>query len=236
VTVAIPTRPAEGLPLDFPAEPAVARPSGALWAPAQGALVVADLHLGKTERMARRGGALLPPYEVVETLARLEAEVAALSPAVVACLGDSFDDDAAAEALEDAARARLAGLAAGRRWVWIAGNHDPAPRGLPGETAAELRLGGLHLRHIARAGPAAGEVSGHLHPKAALRLRGRRIARRCFVADRARIVLPAFGAYAGGLDACDAAFDALFPGPALALLLGPRLVAAPRSALSPRGA
>ncbi len=235
MTLAIPSRPVDGLPLDFPPEPVVARPSGALWAPALVMLAVADLHLGKAERMARRGGALLPPYEAAETLARLEAEVAALDPAVVVCLGDSFDDDDAAAALDPVARARLAGLAAGRRWIWIAGNHDPAPQGLPGETAPALRIGGLDLRHIGRAGDSPGAVSGHLHPKATLRLRGRRIARRCFLADRARIVLPAFGAYTGGLDACDPVFDALFPGSALALLLGQRLVAAPRAALSPRG-
>ena len=226
---AILSRPADGLTLDFPAEPLVARPSGALWAPALGALLVADLHLGRSERTARRGGALLPPYETAETLTRLEAEVAAVDPRVVVSLGDSFDDDAAAAALGAEAGARLARLAAGRRWVWIAGNHDPAPRGLPGETAATLRLGGLTLRHIGAPGAGPGEVSGHLHPKATLALRGRRIVRRCFLADRARIVLPAFGAYAGGLDACDPAFDALFPGPALALLqLAPHHLAGAR--------
>lgn len=235
-TIHAPLREADGLQLDFPPALLVARPSGALWAPRIGLLAVADLHLGRSERAARRGGALLPPYETAETLARLSAEVAALRPHVVACVGDSFDDDAAATALHDGERARLAALAEGRRWVWITGNHDPRPAGLPGETTAELTVGTLTLRHIAARDAAPGEISGHYHPKATLTLRGRRIARRCFLHDRARVILPAFGAYVGGLDAVDAVFDPLLAANARALLLGARITAAPRAALTPRGA
>ena len=104
-----------------------ARASGALWWPDERLLCVADLHLGKSERLARRGGALLPPYETAETLDRLAAEIAALAPARVVCLGDSFDDSAAGAALAPDQAARLYALAAGREWIWIAGNHDPAP-------------------------------------------------------------------------------------------------------------
>jgi DNA ligase-associated metallophosphoesterase len=217
-----------------PAGLALARPSGALWLPAAGLLVVSDLHLGKAERLARRGGALLPPYETAETLARLAAEVDALGPATVLCLGDSFDDLRAAEALDEAARETLARLAAGRRWVWAAGNHDPAPLDLPGAHAAEWREGPFTFRHIAAEGAAPGEVSGHYHPKAVLAARGRRVRRRCFLADSRRIILPAFGAYTGGLDATDAAFDALLGPEARALLLGRKVIAAPRSALASR--
>ena len=120
-----------------------ARASGALWWPAERLLCVADLHLGKSERLARRGGTLLPPYETAETLDRLAAEIAALAPARVVCLGDSFDDCAAGAALAPADAARLTALMAGRDWIWIAGNHDPGAAGArrppPGRARASAR-------------------------------------------------------------------------------------------------
>ena len=111
-----------------------ARASGALWWPEERLLCVADLHLCKSERLARRGGPLLPPYETAETLDRLAAEIAALAPAAVVCLGDSFDDCAAGAALDPDDAARLVALIAGRDWIWIAGNHDPAPSPCPAAT------------------------------------------------------------------------------------------------------
>lgn len=220
------------------AETLEARPSGALWWPSRRWLAVADLHLGKSERLARRGGPLLPPYETAETLRRLGDEIAALAPAAVICLGDSFDDEAAGEALPAEAAGRLAALAAGRRWIWIAGNHDPGPLSLPGEHRGELAEGVLTFRHEAAAeapGLGRGEVSGHWHPKARLCAGGRVLSRPCFVVSRAgRVVLPAFGAYTGGLDARAAPLRRLAP-EGLALLTGARVVAAPLSALSGRG-
>lgn len=195
-----------------------ALPSGALHWPAEGCLVVSDLHLGRSERYARRAGALLPPYEVEETLSRLDADIAAVAPRMVICLGDSFDD-AEAGALADREALWLARLMAGRRWVWIAGNHDPAPLALAGEHRADLTLGPLTFRHEARADPAGsalGEVSGHYHPK--VRLAGRAIP--CFLVDRARAILPAYGTYTGGLDTCDRAFGGLMGEGALAILTG----------------
>lgn len=204
-----------------------ARASGALWWAAERLLCVADLHLGKSERLARRGGALLPPYETAETLDRLAAEIAALAPAVVVCLGDSFDDAAAAAALSPADAARLAALAAGRDWVWIAGNHDPAPPPLPGTHLGELGRGGLVFRHEAAAGAAPGEVSGHFHPRLRLAARGRALARACFLHDARRLILPAFGAYAGGLRADHPALAALLAPPARAILTGAPCLAVP---------
>jgi hypothetical protein len=189
-----------------------ARASGALWWPAERLLCVADLHLGKAERVARRGGALLPPYETAETLDRLADEIRALAPARVVCLGDSFDDDAAALELTGAETARLTALMAGRDWVWIAGNHDPGPLALAGRHLAELSAGPLTFRHVAAGDTAPGEVSGHYHPKARFAGRNVSISRRCFLADGNRLILPAFGAYTGGM-ACDH--------PALAGLLAP---------------
>jgi hypothetical protein len=196
-------------------ETLIARPAGTLWWPARRLLAVADLHFGKSGRMARRAGTLLPPYETAETLARLAAEVAATDPAVVVAVGDTFDDDACVEEAAAETRAALARLAAGRRWVWVAGNHDPLPPGLAGEATGVHVDGSLTFRHIAD--PATrGEVSGHFHPKAHV---GRQ-SRPCFLADDARVILPAFGAYTGGLDCRAPALASLMAPEALAILTG----------------
>jgi len=223
------------LPLTLAGARLKALPSGALWWPEERILAVSDLHLGKSERLARRGGALLPPYETRETLQRLSDEIGRRKPAEVICLGDSFDDDAAAEGLDDAGRETLATLMAGRRWVWIAGNHDPAPIDIGGTALAEVRREGLVFRHIAatRGGTGGtGEVSGHYHPKALLTLKGRRIARACFVLGAGRLILPAFGAYVGGLSVRDPAIAGLVGPNATALLLGSGISAIPVASLS----
>ncbi|MBN2905156.1 MAG: ligase-associated DNA damage response endonuclease PdeM [Rhodobacteraceae bacterium] len=201
-------------------------PSGALWWGAAGVLVVSDLHLGKAERLARRGGALLPPYDTAETLSRLEGDIAATAPRVVICLGDSFDDDTAASTLAPDIATRLMQLAAGRRWIWIAGNHDPGPVALGGTALAEWQHGPLTFRHIARP-DARAEVSGHYHPKMRLNLAGRRVARPCFLADPSRVILPAYGAYTGGLALDAPVLDALMGPEAMAIVLGPRAHALP---------
>ncbi|MDW4548358.1 ligase-associated DNA damage response endonuclease PdeM [Defluviimonas sp. D31] len=191
-----------------------ALPSGALHWAAEGCLVVSDLHLGRSERYARRAGALLPPYEVDETLARLDADIAATGAGMVICLGDTFDDLRAAE-LGEAHALWLARLMAGRRWVWIEGNHDPGPVALGGEHRADLRLGPLTFRHVAETG-AGGEVSGHYHPKA--RLAGQ--ARPCFLVDRTRVIMPAYGTYTGGLNCSDPTLAGLMAPGARAVLTG----------------
>lgn len=201
----------------------VALPTGALWWPERRLLAVSDLHLGKSERTARRGFGLLPPYETEDTLARLDAQVAALAPATVLCMGDSFDDLAAAEALEERHALWLARLMAGRRWLWVEGNHDPGPLDLGGSHLAEHREGPLTFRHIAREGEVLGELSGHFHPKA--RVAG--TVRRCFLVDSRRLILPAFGTYTGGLYCDSGPLARLMGGDALALLLGQRVTAMP---------
>ena len=204
-----------------------ARPSGALFWPDRRWLIVADLHLGKSERMARRGGALLPPYEVAATLDRLQAEIAATAPDCVVSLGDGFDDDAAASALPDAVCARLAAMAEGRRWLWVSGNHDPGVpcARLPGEAWDEVR-DGLVLRHEAGQGP---DVSGHFHP--CVRLAGER--RRCFLIGAEHLILPAFGAYTGGLSCDDPALTALVP-EGIAVACGTRALPLPVGRIAPR--
>ena len=210
----------------FAGERLIARPSGALWWPAAGLLCVSDLHLGKSERIARNGGALLPPYEVIDTLDRLEADISACDPRVVVSLGDAFDDMAAVQAMVPEARDWIARLMTGRDWTWITGNHDPAPTGLGGHAASGLTCGALTFVHIAtEAGRH--EVSGHYHPKASLTLRGRPVSRPCFLRDETRLVLPAFGTYTGGLHSRDRALASLMAPGARAILAGIPMVEIP---------
>ena len=207
-----------------------ALPSGALYWRAQDLLCVSDLHLGKAERSSRRGAHPLPPYETRDTLSRLEADLQRTSATTVICLGDSFDDTAAAHALPEDARLWISTLQAGRRWIWIEGNHDPGPVDLGGDHRHELPRPPLTFRHIARPDQSA-ELSGHYHPKARLRLRGRNLARAAFLIDAHRVILPAYGTYTGGLYSDNAALSGLMGPDAVAVLTGPRLHAVPM----PRG-
>jgi len=194
--------------------------SGALFWPEQGWLLVADLHLEKGSAYARFGQ-LLPPYDTAATLTRLEAACARWCPRRVVCLGDSFHDAGAASRINAADGRRIAALAAGHDWIWISGNHDPAPPpGWGGVVMDVLHHGPLVLRHAAERAESAGEVSGHYHPKAVTHVRGRRLSARCFVSDGQRLVMPAFGAYAGGLNVLDPAIRHLFGREAFAWLLG----------------
>ncbi|MBB6308040.1 ligase-associated DNA damage response endonuclease PdeM [Xanthobacter tagetidis] len=186
-------------------------PSGALFLVEERALVVADMHLEKGSAFARRGQ-MLPPYDTAETLARLATLVARFGPRLIVALGDSLHDRWGAERIGAEARAALAALQAGRDFLWIAGNHDPEPHGLGGACAPGLDIGGVRLRHEPGTGltSGAGEICGHLHPVARVARRGRALRRRCFVTDGARMVLPAFGAYAGGLEVSAPAIAGLF--------------------------
>ena len=197
-----------------------ARGSGALYWPEHKLLCVSDLHLGKSERLARRGGASLPPYETHDTLSRLDAELAATQAQTVVCLGDTFDDREAVEALSDQEKLWITRLQAGRRWVWIEGNHDPGPLDTGGTHLAELPMYPLIFRHIAQLSQS-GEISGHYHPKARLRTKARSITRPCFLIDSDRVILPAFGTYTGGLHANDEVLSSLMREEALAVLTGP---------------
>lgn len=208
--------PCGGLALRVHGVSAVMRASGALWLPDAHALVAADLHLEKGSAYAARGQ-MLPPYDTRETLRRLAAEVAETGASMVVLLGDTFHDRRSEDRLAPGDADRLRELAAGRRLVWVVGNHDAdGPRTLPGEAVDDLSLAGLVLRHEPGPGPQPGELAGHLHPAARVAAPRGTVRRRCFITDGARVVLPAFGAYAGGLNVLDAAFAGLFARPPLA--------------------
>lgn len=198
--------------------------SGILYLPDHAAVLVADLHLEKGSARAARG-AFLPPYDTRETLARLERAIAPYAPRLLIALGDSFHDTAAPERLGPAERESLAALGRGRDLVWITGNHDAVlPATIGGSVVASLALDGIRLAHEPSAPGTAGfsapEICGHLHPAAKVRLRGRSVRRRAFARDARLLLMPAFGAYAGGLNVCDPAIAGLFPSGFRAHVLG----------------
>ncbi|GIX19736.1 ligase-associated DNA damage response endonuclease PdeM [Erythrobacter cryptus] len=178
----------------------------ALYWPAERALVVADLHLEKASWFAARGQ-MLPPYDSRDTLERLADAVRHTGARRVICLGDNFHDDAGALRLDAHCTGMLEALTRALDWVWITGNHDEAlPRGFGGTILPELELSGVTLRHEARRGESAPELSGHYHPKLRVNVRNRHIARPCAVLGRGaggaeRMILPAFGTLTGGMDA-----------------------------------
>ena len=182
--------------------------AGALFWEDERLLVVSDLHLEKGSSFAQRG-VLLPPFDTAATLARLGSLIARHDPRTVIALGDSFHDRDAHERLLPDDRDALSALQVRRDWIWISGNHDPAlPRDLGGTVADEVAFGPIMFRHEPTG--AVGEIAGHLHPKARVSTRGRSVERRCFASDGERAVMPAFGAYTGGLSIRDVAFAAIF--------------------------
>lgn len=193
--------------------------TGALFLPDHDTLLVADLHFEKGSSFARRG-MMLPPYDTRETLNALKGAIHQYDPRIVIALGDSFHDIGGPDRLGEEERAGLGAAQAGRDWIWVTGNHDHTlPDNIGGQVVAEMTLGPLILRHEPQAGEQS-EVAGHLHPVGKVVMRGRATRRRCFLTDGMRCVMPALGAYAGGLNACDAAFKPLFPKGFTAHLIG----------------
>ena len=209
-------------PLHLAGERLMLDPAGLLFWPGQKLLAVADLHFEKGSSLAARGAGLLPPYDTRETLLNLGNALRRYRPARLVLLGDSFHDPAGHTRLHPADAASLRHLLAGIEVTWVLGNHDPTPPGdLPGTATEELPLGPLRFRHEARPGRIPpGEVSGHFHPKGSMPTRCGPVTRPCFMADGWRLILPAFGAYTGGLEATDPALMALFPRGVRLFLLG----------------
>jgi hypothetical protein len=194
--------------------------AGALWWPEARTLVFADLHFEKGSAFAR-SGQMLPPYDTRTTLRRMGSLIARYSPGRVIALGDSFHDRNGPERLDESERDSLIRFGQAAEWIWIAGNHDPTPPAwLGGRICEEVAIGGLLFRHEPSPAPAAGEIAGHLHPCKHVVRRGRTIRRRCFASDGSRLVMPAFGAYAGGLDVRERAVRMLFGTNFISYVLG----------------
>lgn len=189
------------VPLSFAGRDFLAFPQGALFWPARRALIVADLHFEKASWFARFGQ-MLPPYDSLATLSDLEALITATQALELWCLGDSFHDVGGSARLTAHARQLCERLSGQLNWYWIVGNHDAGLAEPPcGAVLAEAEIDGLLLRHEADPHETRPELSGHFHPKLRVMLKGRRVARRCFVAAATKLILPAFGALTGGLDA-----------------------------------
>jgi len=201
-----------GYPLTFAGSDFVALANGALFCPAVSALILADLHLGKSERMARRGGALLPPFETRDTLERLQTAIRETSPEKLFLLGDVFDDDAARTALSPQDSAMWQDILSMTDCTILAGNHDP-------DAQQEAMIGAITLRHIATTGP---DISGHYHPKARLKT----ASRPAFMIGQDHLILPAFGTFTGGLDATDDVLTSLV-GRGIMILTGHKPLAVP---------
>ncbi|MGQ0672255.1 MAG: ligase-associated DNA damage response endonuclease PdeM [Hyphomicrobium sp.] len=184
--------------------------SGALYWPAENALIVADLHLEKGSAFARRG-VMLPPYDTRETLSRLAEAVDRFEARTVIALGDSLHDLGGGARMSEEDVETLKIIQEDRDWIWVTGNHDPElPERLGGHVCSEMTVNGLTLRHEPRRGRVAHEIAGHLHPAARVSLHGCAIRRPCFVGNGLRLILPAFGAFTGGLNVLDEAFEPLF--------------------------
>ncbi len=208
-------------PFELAGNELLADPAGIIWWEAEKCLIVADLHLEKGSSFARRGQ-MLPPYDTKATLARLQKSIDYWRPKTVISLGDAFHDNDASLRLPLAQRQQLGAMCKSLDWIWISGNHDPEPPvDLAGQVAESLSIGSLHFCHEPQIGARPGEVSGHLHPSAKIRIKGRSIRRRCFVASDKRLIMPSFGAYTGGLNVFHKAFGGLFEGREFyALMLG----------------
>lgn len=195
-------------------------PSGALWWEVRRTLVIADIHFEKGSFFARYG-VFLPPYDSRTMLARIAKLAHSYRPQRIIALGDSFHDAGAEFRLGAGEQSELKALIGAQEWIWVSGNHDPNPPvWLGGRHENELLDGNLQFRHDPGLVAIAGEVAGHLHPCHIVRHHGQAVRRRCFVSDGQRLVMPAFGAYAGGLDLRDDAFQRLFPESRRVYMLG----------------
>ncbi|MEG3155947.1 ligase-associated DNA damage response endonuclease PdeM [Sphingomonas sp. RB1R13] len=189
------------VPASFAGHDFLASGDGALSWPAQNALLVADLHLEKASWFARLGQ-FLPPYDSLATLTMLARDIDHSGATTLYCLGDSFHDRFGCDRLPDDARALLTELTSKIDWVWITGNHDAGfVDHCGGRIEEELTVDGIALRHEAVVGDPTPEISGHFHPKLRLHMKGRNVSRRCYVASETKLILPAYGALTGGLDA-----------------------------------
>ena len=188
----------------------IADQSGALFWPSEDALIIADMHLEKGSHFAARGQ-MLPPYDTRATLLALAAAIDKYEADNVIALGDSFHDADGPERMAPEDREILSIVQDDCDWYWVTGNHDPVlPDTIGGVILNELNVGGITLRHEPLPGPVTHEIAGHMHPAARISLYGHTLRRPCFVGNGRRLILPAFGAYTGGLNVLDAAFEPLF--------------------------
>jgi hypothetical protein len=189
-------------------------PLGAVYWRREETLIVSDLHFEKGSSFAARG-VMLPPYDTRTTLMRLAALIRRYAPKRVISLGDAFHDGGAEERMDEDDAVMLAALLREADWLWVLGNHDPEPPArFAAPCAQSVKIGALTFRHEpAEVAAEPGEIAGHLHPCARVVSEGRMLRRRCFAVGEARMIMPAMGAYTGGLNILDRAYQGLFASP-----------------------
>lgn len=202
-----------GMQIEFMGQTISLDPAGCLFWHEESLLLVSDLHLEKGSSFAARKNLFMPPYDTQATLESLALRIAEWQPKTVLSLGDSFHDDDAATRLPNSFKQHLSQLMEGRQWIWVSGNHDPSPpKDLGGEFCETLQIGSLNFCHEPKREYRQGEIAGHLHPASKIRQRGKAVRRRCFMGNENRMIMPAFGAFTGGLNVLDNAYDGLFEG------------------------
>ena len=200
-----------GMAINFMSNTLMLDPSGCLFWQEENLLVVSDLHLEKGSSFAAKKGLFIPPYDTQATLEALALSITHWQPKTVISLGDSFHDDDAARRLPNSYKQHLKQLMQGINWIWVSGNHDPSPpKNLGGTFCKEIQIGNLNFCHEPKLEFSSGEIAGHLHPSAKIRQRGKALRRRCFIGDEKRIIMPAFGAFTGGLNVLNDAYMNLF--------------------------
>lgn len=202
-----------GMEVNFMNNTFVLDPAGCLFWKEESLLLVSDLHLEKGSSFAAKKSLFIPPYDTQATLENLALRISYWQPKTILSLGDSFHDDDAATRLPNSYKQHLSQLMQGRDWIWVSGNHDPSPpKDLGGIFCEEIHIGNLNFCHEPKSEFKAGELAGHLHPCAKIKQRGRSVRRSCFIGDSTRMILPAFGAFTGGLNVLDLAYAELFKG------------------------
>lgn len=199
------------LAIGFGGETVVLDARGVLYLPQTSTLIVADLHLEKGSAIGR-AGSLIPPFDTIDTLARLEACIDDYQPTDLICLGDSLHDGNALARMNAADAAKITSLRRSiANWVWITGNHDPRPpAALAGQVHEQLKRRSVTLRHIPDKSLPGAQIAGHFHPKTAIRLGRHKLSGRCFLIGADLLIMPAFGAYTGGLRSDHASLRDIF--------------------------
>ena len=176
----------------------------ALWWPARGALVVADVHLGKGATF-RAAGIPIPRGSTTDDLARLDRALTRTGATALVILGDLFHARVGREA--PGTLAQVGGWRG--RWpeldvLLVRGNHDVGAGDPPTELGVRCvdepwTETPFAFRHHPAPDGSAYVLAGHIHPVVRLDARGGLRARLpAFVFGTRVALLPAFGSFTGG--------------------------------------
>lgn len=174
-------------------------PERAIWWPAQRAIILSDVHWGKSAHF-RKHGIPMPGSTQERDAGRLAAIIRRHDAAQLIIAGDLFHSRHNSE-VDDFSHWRS--LHAGLRIQFVMGNHDILPahfyQSLHFEVHREgLEIGPFYIAHddVPRAGRYT--IHGHLHPGVSMRGLGMKaVSLPCFCIGGHAMVLPAFGRFTG---------------------------------------